>query len=241
MFRKSGEFGSAMDSLDYWRMCVDLSVIQCILLIIGVDPKHTELDVETNLSSRPDGYEAVSTAVKNAIRRGKLRAHVIHQGCDYGWLEEPISPDVEVARTHEGRYVALQHEPDWHRTTISVEDIRAWLESRNVTGGFFFSAKTASVAYLDANHKHYAPKLAAALEAWQAVDSDPSLTRNRSVKEALTIWLNKSAARFGLVKEDGTPNKTAIQEAAKVANWDTKGGAPKTAENLPTPSQADKH
>ena len=38
----------------------------------------------------------------------------------------------------------------------------------------------------------------------------------------------KNADQFGLIKEDGTSNKQGIEEIAKIANWNIKGGAPKT-------------
>src|SRR5262249_8679108 len=41
-------------------------------------------------------------------------------------------------------------------------------------------------------------------------------------------WLRQHANEFGLTKEDGNPNEQGIEDAAKIANWDTKGGAPKT-------------
>jgi hypothetical protein len=46
------------------------------------------------------------------------------------------------------------------------------------------------------------------------------------VKQALDVWLGLHANEFGLTKEDGNPNETGIQEIAKIANWDTLGGAP---------------
>ena len=124
--------------------------------------------------------------------------------------------------------MAYHSEPNWHKTTVAVEDLKAWLKSRRVTADFFFAPNDVIPPFLDSTQEKYAPKLAAAFEAWQAVTTDPSLSRNRTPKGALTYWLNRNAARFGLVKDDGLPNKLAIQEAAKVANWDTKGGAPKT-------------
>jgi len=33
------------------------------------------------------------------------------------------------------------------------------------------------------------------------------------------------ANEFGLTKEDGNPNEQGIDDVAKIANWDTKGGA----------------
>jgi hypothetical protein len=41
-------------------------------------------------------------------------------------------------------------------------------------------------------------------------------------------WLREHAAKFGMTDDDGKPNETGIEEAAKVANWQPTGGAPKT-------------
>ena len=48
------------------------------------------------------------------------------------------------------------------------------------------------------------------------------------MKQDLTKWLNLHAAEYGLTNDEGEPNKQAVEEVAKVANWNTKGGAPKT-------------
>jgi len=77
--------------------------------------------------------------------------------------------------------------------------------------------------YRDITHDRYAPKLAAAIDAWEAV-TDP---QGKHPKQALVQWLTKNAAKLGLWDKD-RPNKTAIEEAAKVANWQERGGAPRT-------------
>ena len=41
-------------------------------------------------------------------------------------------------------------------------------------------------------------------------------------------WLRRHADQYGLTKDDGNPNEQGIEEIAKIANWDSKGGAPKT-------------
>lgn len=222
-----GNPGALMEGLDYWRMCDDLSVMQCILLILGADPKRLQDIVELDASTRPEGYEAVSTAVKNAILMKKLRANVCVTAAQKGWVTQPAG---QLMGGHDanGKQIFYEVEPNWNRTTIAVEDLRVWLSSRNVETGFFFAAKKAVPAVLDSKNPKYAPKLAAALEAWEAVRTDPARTRGRTTKAALEIWLNKNAARFGLIKPNGTPNNLAIEEAAKVANWDPKGGSPKT-------------
>jgi hypothetical protein len=96
------------------------------------------------------------------------------------------------------------------------------------TGFFFPEPQQMEPDYLNALHEHYSPKLAAAIEAWRAVSADPKLRVGKTVKQALVVWLRQNANKFGLTKEDGNPNEQGIEEIAKIANWDAKGGAPKT-------------
>jgi hypothetical protein len=109
-------------------------------------------------------------------------------------------------------------------TRVSVGDVRAWLASRGFRTGFFFPNATDSPNFLDRGITRYAPKLAAAVLAWQAV-TDPC---GKHPKQALMKWLREHAAEFGLTDDEGKPNETGIEEVAKVANWQPGGGAPKT-------------
>ena len=112
-----------------------------------------------------------------------------------------------------------------------VDDLRAWLKAHNIKTGFFFPATEAEPTYLSKSHLSYSAKLVAAIEAWKAVVSDPGLRRGKTVKQALVIWLRQHANEFGLTRDDGNPNEQGIDEVAKVANWDIKGGAPSTPGN----------
>ena len=47
-------------------------------------------------------------------------------------------------------------------------------------------------------------------------------------KQALDKWLREHAAEFGLTDDEGKLNEQGIEDAAKVANWQPGGGAPKT-------------
>jgi len=93
--------------------------------------------------------------------------------------------------------------------------------------GFFFPETIVSPDYLDPKHPRYAPKLAAAVLAWMATATE-AVTSGKSPKQALAKWLREHAADFGMTDDDGKPNETGIEEAAKVANWQLTGGAPKT-------------
>lgn len=82
--------------------------------------------------------------------------------------------------------------------------------------------------YLDVNHDHFSLKLKAAVDAWEAVSSLPTLTG--TPKMAIKKWLCDNARNYGLYHDDGSLNSTGIEEIAKIANWKPKGGVPKTQE-----------
>jgi hypothetical protein len=196
---------SGMSPLDYWRFCQVLTVVQATILIIGEDPSEVIRDVHGNVRDWPTGYEAVTAALLGDIKRKLLPADV------------PEGRDFEAQETF----------PLWENATILVEDLRNWLKSRGVQRGFFFP-EPQGPDYLSSRQPNYSPKLAAAVHAWRAVSGDPELRKGKSVKQALDVWLRQHANEFGLTKEDGNPNEQGIQEVAKIANWETKGGAPKT-------------
>lgn len=196
-----------MNGLDYWRLCDELSVVEAALLIVGEDPSGVQEYIDQwKPEERPNGYNAAKAALVNAIKARRLTASIVEL-------------DYELAG------------PDWHQTTIAVEDLRTWLRSRGIKTGFFFPEPETDPDYLSRSHPDYSTKLAAAIGAWMAVSADPDLRRGKSVKQALIVWLRQRANEFGLTKEDGNPNEQGIEDVAKIANWDTRGGAPKTPGN----------
>jgi hypothetical protein len=197
-----------MDPLDYWRLCDEVSVVQAALLIVGEDPAVAQEYISGWVpDKRPKGYDAAKAALLNAIHGKRLAA---------------IVPEAE---DEDGVRMVL-----WDDAKISVDTLRTWLTSRGVRTGFFFPLPEGP-DYLSDFHPNYSQKLAAAIEAWTAVSGDAELRRGKSVKQALIIWLRQHANEFGLAKEDGNPNEQGIEEVAKIANWDTRGGAPKTPGN----------
>jgi hypothetical protein len=199
-----------MAALDYWRLCDDLSVVQIALLIVGEDPSQVQDDIDRQIPrNRPAGYDVAKTALVNAIKGNRLPAKVI-----------------DIEDEHGGNCG-----PDWHETTIAIEDLRPWLKSRGIKTGFFFSASEADPDYLSEFHPNYSAKLAAAIEAWKSVSADAELKRGKSVKQALVVWLRQHANEFRLTKEHGNPNEQGIEDVAKIANWDMRGGAPKAPGN----------
>lgn len=199
-----------IEALNYWRLCDELSIVQASLLIVGRDPaKDGSLVERWDMHKRPMGYEAAKASLTNALRRGAIKGRV--------------NPQVEYDVNSEQLDV-IEDSVDLDRSRVEVESLRAWLLSRGFRTGFFFPNAVDSPDYLDPINPRYAPKLAAAVRAWQAV-TEPG---GKHPKQALMKWLREHAAEFWLTDEEGKPNETGIEEAAKVANWQPGGGAPKT-------------
>jgi hypothetical protein len=113
-----------MDALDYWRLCNDLSVVQAALLIVGEDPSGIQERIDhAGAEERPEGYDAAKAALVHAINRKRLAANIVEHE-DYP-------------------------QANWHLTTVSVEDLRAWLGARGIKTGFFFPELQFEAEYLN--------------------------------------------------------------------------------------------
>lgn len=228
-----------MDGLDFWRLCDDLTVNQAALLIVGIEPGSEEGDrtEEWAPHQQPTAFAAAKSALTSAINGGKLPATVRHSARTYGWAErlddlahaggtgEMFASLGSDERVSVDRTFVYRVQPDWNLTTVRVDDLRLWLAARGVRPAFFFpGAATDLPGYLDKSHPRYAPKLAAGVQAWLAVE-DP---KGKSPKQALQKWLREHGAEFGLTDEEGRPNEQGIEEVSKVGNWQATGGSPKT-------------
>ncbi len=190
------------DAWDFWRLCDVLTIDQAANLIIGQLPGEREA-MERNgaemLPSSAQKYftelEAATSALLGAINLGKV-----------GVVEARTDNEFESV------------------IKVKTEDVRKWLATRGVKSEFFFPVGLDLPDYLDSTNPRYAPKLAAAIRAWQAV-TDPG---KRSPKQAIDKWLREHAAEFGMVDDDGNPVNLAVEECSKIANWQPGGGATKT-------------
>ncbi len=195
------------DDLDYWRLCDELSISEAALLLAGHSPGKFPYVEDWETHKRPHGYEASKTAITNALRGGRIKGTTEPANWhDINGNPEPIPNSVGLS------------------SRVEVASLKEWLTGRGLRRGFFFPEQTETTDYLDPSNSRYAPKLAAAVRAWQAV-TDPV---GKHPKQALAKWLRENAAEFDLTDEEGKPNETGIEEAAKVANWQPGGGAPKT-------------
>lgn len=225
-----------------WRLADPLTVEQAAALIAGFDPGSVCFnpdgsayfrEIETGLTDSLGIADVITAfaALVNAINSGKLKAIIRSDAHRLGWNEWPGDEEEvgeeldESGKPIKNSYVVFKLEPAWEKTTVSRDDLISWLKSKGFNSGFFFpNAQDAdSPDYLDPANPRYAPKLAAAVKAWQAV----TIPVGKTPKQALLKWLRENAAEFELSNKEGKPNETAIEETAKVANWQS-GGPPKT-------------
>jgi len=233
-----------------WRLADPLTVQQAAALIAGFDPNTVRFnsdgaawfEIEGFTDSSGIGWvQTAFAALVNAINARKLKAAIRRAAWERGWDEDPGEGErfeSKVVILEDDSFEAWQADPtfaqrrgiiyrvspDWGLTTVAVSDLVAWLETAGIRTGFFFPTATDAPDYLDPKNPRYAPKLAAAVRAWQSVTD----AGGKHPKQALAKWLREHAAEFGMTDDEGKPNETGIEEAAKVANWQPGGGAPKT-------------
>jgi len=232
-----------------WSLSDPLTVDQAAAMIAGVDPNSIDpsgdffRDRETGQTDS-DGITWVQAAyagLVNAIRGKKLKVKVVHDSrqidkadsenlFDLMECGEYLNVGYEHLAADDERYsdgYFIKNEPNWSKTLIDVQELKNWLEATPIRPEIFFPKvkdRLDTPDYLDPRHPRFAPKLAAAVRAWEAV-TDPN---GSHPKQALSRWLNEHAAEFGLTDANGLPIKQSIEECAKVANWKPVGGAPTT-------------
>lgn len=201
-----------MGALDYWELAKSYTVAQAALLFCGENPTDYKSLDEGTIEYRVPHYYPVLSALEHAISDRDIEAQVSFVNNEYG----------------ESSYV------DIHKTRLSRAVLDDFFESRGVQGHFFGrSSRAKPIA-----SPQLPLKLNAALRAWTAVTSEPSLLRGRSPKQALREWLTDHADELGLINRSGDPNTTGIEEICKVANWKPEGGATPTPGPLPAPAPA---
>lgn len=219
-----------MDEFDLYRIADTISLTDAAALLVGVRPNSVMPPSKAG-EPGPDYYwtfepvdekRSVDVAVRLlslAAMRGTLPANKVFKSVvididamhELGLSEGDLVPPGEI---------------DPCATTVYVEDLKAWLAGRGVKSGFFFPDAANAPDYLNPADPRYSAKLAAAVRAWQEV---PIPNGKTTPKQALMKWLREHAAEFSLSNDDGNPNETGIEEVAKVANWNTGGGAPKAS------------
>jgi hypothetical protein len=182
-----------------WKLATTISIVEASLLVLDIEPQGvtSTIDVVSD-DAKPEGYLAARDAIAAAVKDQQLVGELVK---------------------------TAEQKTDHHASIVEVLSLASWLDKRNYQSPIFAEIRSNNRAFLDENHPHYSPKLAAAVHAWEAMD-EPS-AHPGTVKQQLEKWLRLHASRFNLVREDGSPSDLVIEQVAKVSNWATGGGAPK--------------
>jgi hypothetical protein len=201
-----------MDRISRWKLADGLNVYQIALLTAGYDPSEFESD---NYSKWPEEVRIEISpyliAIKNAARSGKIIFKEILEG----WGEGNTT--------------------SWEMSIVDIDSLCDWMRSRNFQDGFFIPDENDVDSLSNPVGDFYAPKLSAAVHAWNEVTADPESLNGKTPKRALEVWLRKHANEYGLTNKDGNPNELGIEEICKVANWKPAGGASPTPTATITP------
>ncbi|KAA8608536.1 hypothetical protein AL036_06500 [Salipiger aestuarii] len=244
------------DPLFFWRLNDDFRVPDAAILITGNDPSakeiryddlqgHAYYDTEGNFIRDQkrdyEGFDAVFSALKSAIRKGTLKATLVYgaqlsSALPYADGDDRVqvlsSTDLwkHLDQTKEQAItpfddLVVHKEPDWENTTIAEDDLKRWLRSKRFSSSFFFSEADAPSGqeYLEPTHERFSPELAAAVAAWQALI--PERKFKTSPKAAIESWLISNPD----VWQGAEPmSSTARERIATLVNWNRIGGAPKS-------------
>jgi len=110
-----------MESMDYWRLCEELSIAQAALLIAGEDPSQNANVENWDVNVRPTGYEAAKAALSHAV--------TVDGGSILATKFVPIYEyDINGAYLNE-----VPGSVDINKTIIAVHIIKYFLKSRGLS------------------------------------------------------------------------------------------------------------
>jgi hypothetical protein len=110
----------------------------------------------------------------------------------------------------------LPKEEPAYETTVSVSELAEWCDAKGIPHPWGSSESDNS---WESAVSRFPEELRAAIEAFNAVRTDPAVAAGRSAKAMLLEWLKQHKANL---------SNGARERIATVANWNPQGGAPKT-------------
>lgn len=210
---------NGVSDADLLKLMDFLSVLDACALIAGCSPNQIrtqEYDgeicyyLETGKDDPLNANEVFSIVLKSiltAIEHGILKANI----------KVDISTTTVYKQTLQSDWIAT-HGICPKNTSIARDDLKTWLEQRGVYPLTLFPNGKKD-DYMNPEHRHYAPKLALCVAAWEAAQT--ANPQGETYKQFIENWMRENAAAFGV--ENNTKAKI-FEELASVSNWHTKGG-----------------
>lgn len=226
-FNESIDLDKGISTEDMFKLLDILSIEDASAMIAGVSPDCVQRNwngdeeyVCLNINSNhPQNANAVfslcMSTLKNAVRLGKIKADICI-----------LIGSIQLTKRNLQSDWLAEHEIDTKRTTIDREDLKEWLEHRDVYPSTLFPINP-KTSYMNRKHPNYSPELAACIASW--TEAQTASMNGQTIKQYLEQWLRDNAHDYG-VKNAKDSKKFA--ELASIPNWDTTGGKAKI---IPTP------
>ncbi len=115
----------------------------------------------------------------------------------------------------------------WQFGDLSTKELKEWLQKKGFSSASLEIKALNTPAYMDTDHELFSHKLAAAVKAWEYFNANGLIHPKKSPKQNIIEWLTNNAFTLGLIHNKQVSGD-AIEDIAKVVNWQTKGGAPKS-------------
>lgn len=221
-FNESLDLDRGISTEDMFKLLDMLSIEDASAMIAGVSPdcvqKNWNGDEEyvflnTNSNHPKNANEVFSvcmSTLKNAVRLGKIEADIC-----------VLTGSIHLTKGNSQSDWLASHEIDTRRTTIDREDLKEWLEHRDVYPSTLFPINP-KTSYMNRKHPNYSPELAACVASW--TEAQTASMNGQTIKQYLEQWLRDNAHDYGVKNAKGSKK---FAELASIPNWDTTGGESK--------------
>ena len=210
-----------LNHIEAWKLADNLTVYQISCLIYGLNPNDTEIDWEFLKDNHK--FCTFYKILQLSVECGYIKAHIIRKSFDEGY----VTISTEIDRDHIDYYPLI----DWDKTTIYTYDLRLWFIEKNFKPDFFFSETEKTSDIKKPGSPFYAQKLHVAIDAWETVLDNEKYLRGKTPKQAIKKFIEDHASNYKSPKL--ISSKQAIEDIAKVANWQKDGGAPQSTYDVP--------
>lgn len=208
----NADYAPAFGNVDpLWLSADSVTIRESACILANIDPATCEATF-----ALPGKANTMRELITRALLAGNLPCFAAKERC------EPDSEYSSRDARHVGPHTDLADD-----TTVLVTNLAAWCETKGIAHPFRARADQ-TIAAPARSLDRYPEQLRAAIEAFEALRHDSGATAGKSAKDALMAWLETNT----------NLGKGARERVAIIANWQPKGGAPKTPIRKPTPQKA---
>ncbi len=139
---------------DLWCLSEDFSVVDAAALIAGYNPVMLQRCRNDSHFDRVfSRYHVAMEGLSGAVSNGRIKANIRYSARENGyvdhladidsaeltsWIVEHGTTKADDETLADDQSCLFKSFPDWGLTTVTREDLKAWLASRGVKSGFFF-------------------------------------------------------------------------------------------------------